>query len=159
MTKPLVQRLREETVWEAPAEELMREAADEIERLTSCLKQANANHEQFERLYYLEKQKTERDADEPSARRVTTVAGIECMGMQGRHPSGLDTAPGVLQHCPFCGHVAAFREAEKVGHDRFTISVECSNGACAVRMPQHYASRETAAEAWNRRALNRDERR
>lgn len=89
-------------------------------------------------------------ADEPSARQLDTVTGIECMGYMGRHPSGLDTDDG-LNRCPFCGHVAAFREAEKVGHDQYTVSVECTNTSCSVRTPQHYANRATAMEAWNRR--------
>lgn len=34
-------------------------AADEIDRLTAALKKANSNHEEFERRYYLEVNKTE----------------------------------------------------------------------------------------------------
>lgn len=99
------------------------------------------------------------NAVEPSERQVTTVAGIECMGYMGRHPSGLDTAPDVLQPCPFCGYEAAFKEGPRHTDDRgFNLSVWCTNGSCAVHTPEHYKTRETAAEGWNRRAENREAR-
>lgn len=85
---------------------------------------------------------------------TTTVGGIECMGIQGRHPTNLDTDPAKLKRCPFCGHEAAYREGEKRG-DTHPIAVECTNSSCAVRTPKHYQDRVTAAEAWNRRAADR----
>lgn len=89
-------------------------------------------------------------------RKVDIVTGIECWGSQGRHPSGLDTDER-LKPCPFCGHVAAIRAADhghgmSRGHDKFQLSAECTNSSCAVRTPEHYATREAAIEAWNRRS-------
>lgn len=84
------------------------------------------------------------------AGQITTVAGLEqFLTHKGR--GSLDTAPGVLLDCPFCGHDAAFTDRGKVGHDHYTVAAQCSNTSCGVRTPEHYTSRETAAEAWNRR--------
>jgi predicted house-cleaning noncanonical NTP pyrophosphatase (MazG superfamily) len=55
----LCTKLREGTGEYYRIDKIMEDAADEIERLQRCLATANANHEQFERLYYLERQKNE----------------------------------------------------------------------------------------------------
>jgi len=56
-----------------------------------------------------------------------------------------------LNSCPFCGSQAAFRLKDKAGHEKHMISVECCNSSCGVMTPEHYATREKAIEAWNRR--------
>ena len=89
---------------------------------------------------------------------IDEVAGIECMGMMGRHPTNLDTDPQTLQPCPFCGHAAAYREGDRRG-DTHPVAVECSNSSCAVATPKHYQDRVSAAAAWNRRAQQKEERR
>lgn len=73
--------------------------------------------------------------------------------------SGLSSADHLetdvnLSRCPFCGEQAAFRLREKNSNHRpnFNISVECANTSCGVMTPQHYATREAATKAWNRRA-------
>jgi hypothetical protein len=43
----------------AETEAALETASGECYRLTKCLEKANKNHEHFERLYYLEKQKNE----------------------------------------------------------------------------------------------------
>lgn len=54
------------------------EAREEIERLTTCLAKANANHEEFERRYYLESDRVE-VAEAEIERLKGLVAGIrEC---------------------------------------------------------------------------------
>lgn len=92
-----------------------------------------------------------RRTQKSSERQITTVTGIECMGFQGRHPSGLDS-DNRLSKCPFCGSIAAVRLKDKTGHDAFRMSVECVNTSCGVKIPEHYATREAAIEAWNRRS-------
>ncbi len=61
-----------------------------------------------------------------------------------------------LKLCPFCGAKGAFRLRDKAGHDTHTIKVECTNSSCGVATPEHYATRESAIEAWNRRADKTD---
>lgn len=87
----------------------------------------------------------------PKEPQITRVSGIESFGL---HPSGLDTAPGALRPCPFCGHEAAFKEGPRHLPPEHLISVWCINGACAVHTPEHYKTREDATKAWNRRAPN-----
>jgi len=82
----------------------------------------------------------------------TTVAGLEQWAIL--RDVSLDLPkPGVLKACPFCGHPAAFADNSKryQGHDKYVIAVSCSNTSCGVVTPGHYTTRETAAEAWNRR--------
>lgn len=81
---------------------------------------------------------------------IAVVGALEqFIGNKGK--GSLDTAPGVLLACPFCGHDAAFTDRGKVGHDHYTVAAQCSNTSCGVRTPEHYTNRESAAEAWNRR--------
>jgi Lar family restriction alleviation protein len=80
----------------------------------------------------------------------TTVGGLEMTAMD--HSGALDTAPGILKPCPFCGHEAAFTDGKYRGHDAYVVAVQCSNTSCGVATPSHYKTRESAAAAWNRRA-------
>ena len=74
------------------------EQAAEVSRLTACLKTANANHEEFERRYYLEKQKVE---DYWAAADMST-----------------------LLPCPFCGGAATI---EREGTRRQSCVVTCDS--------------------------------
>lgn len=92
---------------------------------------------------------------EPRARQLDTVGGIEKFAIMR---NGLMTTDGpALKPCPMCGHEAGYMESERAGFERdpHRIRVECSNTSCGVMTPRHYATRETAAEAWNRRVENR----
>lgn len=79
---------------------------------------------------------------------VTTVGGLEMF--QKLRPMPLDTDPGVLRPCPFCGHEAAYEDHGQLQAMR--RRVVCSNTSCGIATPWHYMTREAAAAAWNRRA-------
>ena len=82
--------------------------------------------------------------------KITTVAGLEMHCVFHPHPLDTDAS---LKRCPFCGHEGAFNDGERRGQsDNYTVAAVCSNTSCGVRTPQHYATRESAAIAWNRRA-------
>jgi hypothetical protein len=46
--------------WIVDLRDNLRAAVAEVDRMTECLKRANANHEHFERLWYLEKDQNDR---------------------------------------------------------------------------------------------------
>lgn len=80
--------------------------------------------------------------------KVTTVGGLEMFATM--HPHELDTAPGILRDCPFCGFPAGFTDGNRRGQsDNYTVAVSCTNTSCGVRTPEHYKTREDAATAWN----------
>lgn len=86
---------------------------------------------------------------ESPARHITTVGGIESFGMTRGQ---IDTSVH-LARCPFCGSQAGFHDSGRLD-TKFNRWVECSNTSCGVRTPEHYQTREAAAEAWNRRDRN-----
>lgn len=66
------------------------------------------------------------------------------------------TPEGVFYRCKTCGHIAAIRVRPHSdngvrGHDKHGLSVECTNTSCGIRTPEHYATREDAIYAWNRK--------
>jgi hypothetical protein len=82
--------------------------------------------------------------------KITTVAGLEMFAKNHFHYLDTDAS---LKRWPFCGHEGAFNDGERRGqNDNYTVAVVCSNTSCGVRTRQHYATRESAAIAWNRRA-------
>lgn len=85
--------------------------------------------------------------------KITTVGGLEMHPLLRDRP--LDTDPLTLSPCPFCGHQAAYEDRGLLQLMR--RRVVCSNTSCGVATPWHYATRERAAEAWNRRASVRSE--
>lgn len=72
--QPLVERLRRCGIGQ-PSGILTREAADEIERLTNCLKIANAQAERFEREWYLRGDAIERALEDSEGGEGGTVCG------------------------------------------------------------------------------------
>lgn len=82
--------------------------------------------------------------------KVTRVDGLEMFAKF--HPHEMDTSDMLLP-CPFCGSPGAFTDGNRRGMtpNHFTVSAACSNTSCGVRTPEHYATREAAAKAWNRR--------
>lgn len=81
--------------------------------------------------------------------KADTVAGIEKFRPALDPDRCLHAHEGELGKCQHCGHEAAYRRHRDNG--AWQWSVECSNTSCAIQTPPHYATKEAAAKAWNRR--------
>lgn len=118
---------------------LSSEQAADIQEVMEALDNLGADRE-YDRLELV-------SSDTP--KQIVSVGGLEMFALPRDLPLDTPSDPTELLACPFCGHAAAYHDRGRIG--THPLHVECSNTSCGIRTPKHYASRETAAQAWNRR--------